>query len=187
MKPSIIVVLVLTLSALFAQAMQPATAETNQIAFCLCLNETATCRITVDSGSSSRLVDQDGELKLAQQLQTYIHKLSGVVLPVEGFGTRCTNDVIQNEIQFAIGSPPRFTYCYEVRFANGLTAKVGKTILVDANGLRCAQAAVSNFVEKVFGPPLSAIEDRNYQWPKRPTLAIDTDTFKTIEQIPREF
>ncbi len=89
---------------------------------------------------------------------------------------------------------PASKHCYQIEFARTreghllappMRQRVRLIIYADtAYGLDCGQMAISNFVEKVFGPPLSALDDPNYKWPHKPTLVIDVDKFETIQYPP---
>src|ERR1700735_4596247 len=106
MKQGVTAALIFTLMVLRGQGAEPTAAETNLMPFYICQNGTAKCRIVV--ANSSDQMEQDAQLKLGQELQTYIHKLSGTVLPVEGNLTRGTNDQVTGEmVLMALSSPVR--------------------------------------------------------------------------------
>jgi hypothetical protein len=43
------------------------------------------------------------------------------------------------------------------------------------------QKALDEFGQRCFGVPVSAVDDPNYHWPKKPTLVIDIDKFEPIQ------
>jgi hypothetical protein len=115
-----------------------------------------------------------------------------VALPIVGLKAASTDGVVRCDLVLRTSFlPSSHGNCFTIGFARGTTGKIVEpplvpraSLYVDADGPNCAKMALSNFVEKVFGPPLSAIDDPNYKWPHRPTLVIDAEKFETIKFPP---
>jgi hypothetical protein len=179
-----------------AQSSSESVTESNK--FVICQDGKPFCKIKINGvgpglpPEGQMLYIEDG-----RRLQRYFYLLSDCQIPIEYVDPIAKDQLMAFKIEVdtypyiprdfgtaRIYIRDRTLFFRDREPRSGETMRDGRLVRVEHPRI-AGLKVLDEFGQRCFGVPLSAIDDPNYQWPKKPTLLIDVDKFEPIE-YPRK-